>query len=66
LESGKGLSLTGRGACDFLITPVVAGWRDTTLVNNNSDRAVLYTLANNSKGRESFTRNMDILITYFV
>jgi hypothetical protein len=28
-EGGKGSSLTGRWACDFRITLVVAGWRDT-------------------------------------
>jgi hypothetical protein len=61
-EGGKGLSLTGRGACDFRITPVVAGWR----VSNNSDRAVLHTLANNNKERESSARNVEILMTHFV
>ena len=65
-KGGKGSSLTGRGAYDFWITPVVAGWRDTILVNNNSDRAVLHTLANNNKGRESSARNVEILMTHFV
>jgi len=36
------------------------------LVNNNSDRAVLHTLANNNKGRESSARNVEILMTCFV
>jgi len=63
---GKCSSLTSRGAHDFQISPVVADWRDTVLVNNNSDSAVLHTLANNSKGRESSARNVEILMTHFV
>jgi hypothetical protein len=65
-KGGKGSSLTGRGACDFRITPVVAGWRDTVLVSNNSDRAVLHILANKNKGRGSSVRNVEILMTNFV
>jgi hypothetical protein len=65
-EGCKGSSLTGRGAYDFRIAPFVAGWRDTVLANNNSDRAVLHTLANNNKGTESSARNVEFLMTHFV
>jgi hypothetical protein len=65
-EGCTGSSLTGRRAYDFQIAPFVAGWRDTVLANNNSDRAVLHILANNNKGRESFARNVEILMTHLL
>jgi hypothetical protein len=63
-EGGKGSSFAGRRACDFHHT--CCGRPDTILVNNNSDRAVLRTLANNNKGKESSARNVEILMTHLV
>jgi hypothetical protein len=60
-EGGKVSSLTGRGACDFWIK-AHCGKLDSKLVNNNSDRPVLHTLANNNKGRESSARNVEIIL----